>query len=115
MWKFIILILAGFVLYKMFVNDSKRKSKQSDKETERLKATGELVKDPACGAYVSLNSDIRLREGETVHRFCSYECRDSYLKRLEASQPKEAKPEEAKPEEAKSEEAKSEDREKPSA
>lgn len=82
MLKFIILAVAAFVLYKMFVNDAKKKAKQSKKETERLKATGELVRDPACGTYVSLDSDIRVREGDTVHRFCSYECRDKYLKQL---------------------------------
>ncbi len=83
MLKFIILIVAGFILYKLFTNDSKRKAKNSKKETERLKATGELVRDPVCGTYVSVNSDIRVREGETVHRFCSYECRDTFLKQLE--------------------------------
>lgn len=91
MWKFIILALAGFILYKMFVNDSKRKAKESKKETERLKATGELVRDPVCGSYVSLESDIRVREGETVHRFCSYECRDKYLKQLGVEPPQKSK------------------------
>ncbi len=85
MWKFIVLIVAGFVLYKMFTTEKKRKTKSSQKETERLKATGELVQDPQCGAYVSVNSDIRVRTGEVVHRFCSYECRDKYLKQLEES------------------------------
>lgn len=86
MWKFIILIVAGFVLYKMFTSEQKRKTKASQKETDRLKATGELVQDPQCGAYVSVDSDIRVREGELVHRFCSYECRDKYLNELD-SQP----------------------------
>lgn len=96
MWKFIILAVAGFVLYKMFINDAKKKTKQSKQETERLKATGELVRDPACGTYVSLDSDIRVREGDTVHRFCSYECRDSYLKQLGMEPPADAKAREKK-------------------
>ncbi len=100
MWKFIIIALAGFILYKMFVNDTKKKAKQSKKETERLKATGELVQDPACGAYVSLDSDIRVREGDTVHRFCSYECRDKYLRQLGMEPPADSKKQEAEDEEA---------------
>lgn len=94
MWKFIILALAGFVLYKMFTNDTKRKKTESKKETDRLKATGELIKDPICGTYVSVESDIRVREGETVHRFCSYECRDKYLKQIGAEPPKQSSEEE---------------------
>ncbi len=88
MWKFIILIVAAFVLYKMFTTEQKRKTKASQKETDRLKATGELVRDPQCGAYVSVDSDIRVREGDVVHRFCSYECRDKYLNELDSQSTK---------------------------
>lgn len=100
MWKFIIIAVAGFILYKMFINDTKKKAKQSKKETERLKATGELVRDPACGAFVSLDSDIRVREGDTVHRFCSYECRDKYLRQLGMEPPAESKKHQDEDEEA---------------
>jgi YHS domain-containing protein len=41
-----------------------------------------MVKDPICGAYVAVASSVSVRDGETVHRFCSYECRDAYLERL---------------------------------
>lgn len=44
---------------------------------------GVLVKDPVCGTYVSKESDIRIKEGEEVKCFCSYECRDKYLKLVE--------------------------------
>ena len=42
-----------------------------------------MVKDPMCGAFVSKDGDIRVREGEKVHYFCSYECRDKYVKMLQ--------------------------------
>lgn len=84
MWKFIILAVCGYILYKMFTGDKKQKTKMQKKEKEHLKATGELVKDPVCGTFVPVDSDIRVREGETIHRFCSYECRDKFLKQLEA-------------------------------
>jgi YHS domain-containing protein len=55
------------------------------KETIKQKvASGEMIKDPVCGTYVEKDGDIRVREGETIHVFCSYECRDKYLKQIDA-------------------------------
>lgn len=83
MWKFITIAVCLFLLYKLFTGDRKNKQTQAKKETEKMKATGELVKDPACGHFVSVDSEIRIKEGDTVHRFCSYECRDKYLQQIE--------------------------------
>ena len=87
MIKWIVLALAAYLLYRMFANDFLKKKKAEEKETsadmERKIAAGEMVKDPECGAYVATDGSIAVRDGETVHRFCSYECRDSFLKRLE--------------------------------
>ncbi|UZP68291.1 transcriptional regulator [Desulfovibrio mangrovi] len=85
--KLLIFAVCGWALFKMFTNDSKRKTDKDAakkaKDIERKVATGEMVKDPVCGAYVSLDQEIRVRNGETIHRFCSYECRDKYLAQLE--------------------------------
>ncbi len=83
MWKFVIFGICAYLLYKMFTNDSRKKAKEAKKEKENLIATGEMTKDPICGTYVPINSDIRLREGDKVHCFCSYECRDRFVKQLE--------------------------------
>lgn len=85
MWKWLILAGAAYILYRLFANDIKRKiAKQDDKaEMERKVAAGEMVKDPQCGAYVDADSSITVRDGDKVHRFCSYDCRDAYLKALE--------------------------------
>ncbi len=85
MWKWIIIALAAFVLYKLVFNDKGRKDKEEDKRRERKIATGEMVKDPVCGAYVDVEGSISVRDGKTVHRFCSYDCREKFLERLEAS------------------------------
>ena len=53
-------------------------------DTKQKVAAGEMVKDPICGTYVERDGNIRVKEGEKVHIFCSYECRDKYLKQLEA-------------------------------
>lgn len=82
MLKFVIIIAAAFLLYRMFANDQKKKQNVKEKEQVKKAARGEMVQDPVCGAYVSVESDIRVKEGETVHRFCSFECRDKYVNRL---------------------------------
>lgn len=85
MWKWIILALAAYALYRLFANDIKKKQQKADDvaEKERKVATGEMVKDPECGTYIDAESSITVRDGETIHRFCSYECRDAFLKKLE--------------------------------
>ena len=87
MVKWLILILAGYALYRLFANDLNKKQKESKQESaaemERKVAVGEMVKDPECGAYVAVDGSISVRDGEKVHRFCSYECRDKFLQRLE--------------------------------
>ena len=86
MWKWLILLAAGYALYRLFANDWKKKlEKKDDKaEMESKVASGEMVKDPECGAYIDADSSITIRDGEVVHRFCSYDCRDAFLKRLES-------------------------------
>ncbi|MDL2306471.1 transcriptional regulator [Desulfovibrio sp. OttesenSCG-928-C06] len=87
MLRFIIIGLAIFVAYKLFFNDLKRK-KQGDKEASakeqaRKKESGELIKDPVCGSYVSIDDSVTVKDGDKIYHFCSYECRDKYLKQLE--------------------------------
>jgi len=87
MLKWLVLIAAVYILYRLFANDIIRKKKVSKEENaaevERKVAAGEMVKDPQCGAYVAVDGNISVRDGDTVHHFCSYECRDNYLKSLE--------------------------------
>lgn len=80
MLKFLILAAACFILYKLVTNDKKKKAEVKNKQEEKLAQEGLLVKDPVCGTYVSKESNIRIKEGEEVRCFCSYECRDKYLK-----------------------------------
>ncbi len=87
MWKWLILILAVYALYRLFANDVLKKKKENNEENaaemERKIAAGEMIKDPECGTYVSAEGNISVRDGEIVHHFCSYECRDKFLQRLE--------------------------------
>jgi YHS domain-containing protein len=88
--KLLLLAICAFVVWKLFAGDKRYKqSKENDKaqeNKEQLIASGELVKDPVCGAYVSKNSDIRVRHGDVLLNFCSYECREKYLQRIQGQQ-----------------------------
>lgn len=87
MWKLIFLGIALYALYRLFANDFFKRREvdaQAEKEERDAKiAAGDMVKDPECGTFVSIEDSISVRDGERVFYFCSYECRDKFLKRLE--------------------------------
>ncbi len=82
MFKFLVIAVALFIMYKLLTNDWKKKKEAKQKEHEKLAATGTMVKDPICGTFVDKNSDVRIKHEDQVHCFCSYDCRDKYLKKL---------------------------------
>lgn len=82
MLKFLVFAAACFLLYKLVTNEKKKKVEVKNTQDEKMAKEGVLVKDPVCGTYVSKDSDIRIKEGEEVRCFCSYECRDKYLKMI---------------------------------
>ena len=84
MLKFIVIGVAIFVIYKLFTGDKKKQDMNKEKDMKAKVASGEMVKDPICGTYVEKDGSIRVREGEKVHVFCSYECRDRFLKQIES-------------------------------
>lgn len=83
MIKLVIFIVAGFLLYKLIMGDQKKKGVDKDKRTQELIDSGEMVKDPVCGTYVSTETDIRVKDEDQVYYFCSYECRDRFLQQQE--------------------------------
>lgn len=84
-WKWLLVAAALFVLYKLFMGDRGRTDKKEAKAKERKIASGEMVKDPVCGSYVEIDSSIKVRDGQAVHHFCSYDCRQKFLDRLQES------------------------------
>lgn len=90
MSRFLFIAIAIGIIYILLKGDKKKKSERRDKEEDRLKASGDLVKDPICGSFVDKDGHIRVRDGEHVYQFCSYECRDKFLKQLGQSKPVEA-------------------------
>ncbi|EFI35729.1 YHS domain protein [Desulfonatronospira thiodismutans ASO3-1] len=82
MMKFIVIAVVLFILYKLLTNDQKKKKDAQLKEKEKLAASGIMVKDPVCGTYVDKDSDVRIKKDGQVYCFCSYDCRDKYLKKI---------------------------------
>jgi YHS domain-containing protein len=83
MLKLVIFAAAGFILYKLIMGDQKKKNLNREKKKQDLIDSGEMVKDPICGTYVSTETGIRVKDDDQVHYFCSYECRDAFLKNKE--------------------------------
>jgi YHS domain-containing protein len=81
--KFVIFALVAYALYRMFMNDRNKKTEDSREEKEKRVATGDMSKDPICGAYVENSGSISVRNGDQLVHFCSYDCREKYLKQLE--------------------------------
>ena len=84
MLKWLFLVIAVYVLFRLFAGDRKKQFADKLKQEEKLAATGEMVKDPVCGVFVPLDGGIRVREGDVVHCFCSYQCRDRYIQKIQA-------------------------------
>jgi YHS domain-containing protein len=84
MFRFLVFAAACFLLYKLYTNDRKKKAQLKAEEDEARAKEGVLVKDPVCGTYVSKDSGIRVKDDDGVHCFCSYECRDKYIEKLES-------------------------------
>lgn len=89
MWKFIIIAIAVYFLYRLFANDFGKKQKQDEldekKEREKKLAEGKMARDPECGEWVDKEDALTVRDGDKVSYFCSYDCRDRHLKKLEAA------------------------------
>lgn len=77
--KVAIVALVCYVLYRLFMNDNKKKAEKDAEKKKKRTESGEMVKDPVCGTYVEKDSAITVRNGEQTLYFCSYECRKKYI------------------------------------
>ncbi len=85
MLRFIIFAVVAYALYRMFQNERAKKNDAARKQRERRIIDGEMVRDPECGVYVDAKSSITVSSGNTVYHFCSYDCREKFLKRIASS------------------------------
>ena len=77
--KIAVVAIVCYVLYRLFMNDSRKKAEKEAADTKKKVAAGEMVQDPVCGTYVDRDSAITVKNGDRILYFCSYECRKKYL------------------------------------
>lgn len=86
MGRILVIAVIAFVLYKLITNETRKRAEKNEKSkaaaTARKAETGQMVKDPVCGVYVDVAESVSVRDGETVYRFCGYECRDAFLQKI---------------------------------
>lgn len=79
MWKLIILFIVGYIAYKLCIGSTK-KGFNEDGQASGKGMASDLIKDPICGVYVDKESALKIKDSSGMHYFCSYDCRDKYLK-----------------------------------
>ena len=84
--KIVIVALACYVLYRLFMNDNKKKAEKDAQTKKKRVASGEMVQDPVCGTYVEKENAITVRNGDQTLHFCSYECRQKYIDKFNEQQ-----------------------------
>ena len=90
MYRWLLVALAGYIIYRMFKNDVKAKAgKRASGEAARHES-GDMARDPVCGTFVDMAESITVRNGEKVYHFCGYDCRDEFLKRMQDGESPEA-------------------------
>ncbi len=81
--RLIILIVAGFIAYRLLKNYlAPAGGEKSDSSEGAVRSAGdeeETVYDEICKSYIPRDSALRVRSGESVHYFCSEECRQTFI------------------------------------
>ena len=85
--RWLVLGVIGFILYKLISNEIQKKAEKNAAQKgaaagKNKDASETMAKDPICGSYVPLGDSVSVKDGKTVYRFCSYECRDAFLQQL---------------------------------
>lgn len=84
MLRLLLFVFVGFIAYKLFHNILRNTVSGGGKEESKAEsARGKnMVKDPTCGAYIEPSAGVSVRDGDAVHYFCCYECRDAFLEKM---------------------------------
>ncbi|MGL4722203.1 MAG: transcriptional regulator [Desulfovibrionaceae bacterium] len=80
MWKLIIVLLLGYFLFRLFMNDMKKRN--AEREKEGIKEDEAMAKDPICGVYISEEIGFTVKDTDKIYYFCSDECRQIFLKKI---------------------------------
>ena len=90
MYRWLLVALAGYIIYRMFKNDFKAKADKRGAGEAARRDSGDMARDPVCGTFVDMAESITVRNGEKVYYFCGYDCRDEFLQRMRDGESPEA-------------------------
>ena len=90
MYRWLLVALGGYIIYRMFKNDIKAKAEKRGAGEAARRDSGDMARDPVCGVFVDMAESIAVRNGEKVYYFCGYDCRDEFLKRMREGESPEA-------------------------
>lgn len=81
------LIVSIYLIFKGWVSSFRKNLQEKFAQATRSgfkknPDTSELVQDPECGTYVSMEQAVQRSMGGTVHYFCSPECAEHYAKKV---------------------------------
>lgn len=82
-FKVLIFAVVAYALYRLFMNDKRKKEEKIENEEAKKVADGVLVRDPVCGVYVEKENSFSVRNGDKVEYFCSDDCRQQYIKQVQ--------------------------------
>ena len=89
MLRLLIFAAVVYFLWKYLISGPKKQKKTEPQPPTVVVTRGEMVKDPICGAYISPESSLKVTQAGTTHYFCGQECRQEYLRRLQAGESQE--------------------------
>ena len=90
MYRWLLLALGGYIIYRMFKNDIKAKLEGREPDEPRRRKAEDMTRDPICGTFVDMAESITVRNGEKIYYFCDYDCRDEFLQRMQDGESPEA-------------------------
>lgn len=81
MWKVILFTAFLYITYRFLTKDIRKSLRpmQTPQSTPTIQE-GEMVLDPICNTYIVKNTSYSVEENDTIHYFCSTECKNNFLK-----------------------------------
>lgn len=82
LFKVLIFVVVAYALYRLFMNDKRKREEKIENDEAKKVADGTLVRDPICGVYVEKENSFTVRNGDKVEHFCSDDCRQKYIQQV---------------------------------
>lgn len=78
-----LVVLLGYLLYRFYLALRHAFRQSESQQSEKRKQAAMMVLDPECGNYIHENDALHADIAGKRHHFCSRECRDAYLRKIQ--------------------------------